>query len=116
MEAGGKPAANQSVVLGKQGKPIARTLTDDQGRFQFERIVPGEYQLATTDSIELVSCQPFDAAAPDAVPNVLMSKEAMVTRGTIKDTLFHPLFVGLVIAAAIAIPIAIAANNNDDAS
>jgi hypothetical protein len=113
MAPGGKPAAGQTVVLGKQGKVVSRTKTNAEGGFLFEKIAAGEYQLATNDSVALVQCHEANEQVADAVPSVLMGREAMLARGHLKETLFHPLFVGLVIAAAIAIPIAIAANDED---
>jgi hypothetical protein len=113
MSPGGKPAANKPVVLGKNSKAIGRVSTDANGAFSFPKVPEGEYQLATGDSVALVECHDRSKPVEGAVPSVLMSQEAMLARGHIKDHLFHPLFVGLVVAAAIAIPIAIAANDDD---
>ncbi len=118
MQTGGKPAANKTVVLGREGKPIGRAIADAEGRFQFANVKPGVYQLATTETAELVQVHPAAAAVPNAVNHVIMGGEATTARGQgfNRQMLLHPLFVGLVIAAAIAIPIAIANNDDDDAS
>lgn len=112
----GQPAAGQTVVLGQRGKVVAKTTADDDGRFQFTLKKPGEYQLATADAVAFVNCFTAATAPADAVSQILVSQDAMIARGQQPiSALLHPLVIGLVIAAAIVIPIVVS-NNKDDAS
>lgn len=112
--ANGNPANGETVILGRAGKPIAKTKSDNQGRFKFTLVRPGDYQIATRDSAAFLQCFAFDKAPQESVPQILLSKKAMIARGQQPlSVLCHPLLIGLVIAAAIAIPIAVAANNDD---
>lgn len=110
-----RPAAGRTVVLGKKGKPIAKAVADSQGMFVFKRLKPGDYQIATSEAAAFLNCHSFEAAPQNAVKRILLSQQSMIARGQQPArVLLHPLFIGLVIAAAIVIPLAVSAN--DDAS
>ncbi|QDS89226.1 hypothetical protein EC9_34230 [Rosistilla ulvae] len=112
----GKPAAGKTVVLGQQGKVVAKTAADENGRFQFTIDKPGDYQIATADAAAFLTCHTAATAPAKAVKQILVSQDAMIARGQQPiSALLHPLLIGLVIAAAIVIPIAVS-NNKDDAS
>ncbi|QDV12685.1 hypothetical protein CA51_25710 [Rosistilla oblonga] len=112
----GKPASGGTVVLGQKGKVLAKTTADESGRFQFTIEKPGDYQIASTDAAAFVTCFPAATAPKNAVKQILISQDAMIARGQQPvSALLHPLLIGLVIAAAIVIPIAVS-NNKDDAS
>jgi hypothetical protein len=116
MLPGGKPAANQTVVLGREGKLLQRVTADENGTFAFTGLKPGTYQVATRDAVALVKCLPENPTTNKEVSKeLIMSQEAMLARGNSRNALLHPFFVGLVILAAIAIPIAIS-KDNDEAS
>ncbi|MEZ6088374.1 MAG: carboxypeptidase-like regulatory domain-containing protein [Pirellulaceae bacterium] len=111
----GKPAAGKIVVLGRDGKMIAKTFADDTGRFRFTAMRSGDYQIATAEAGAFVRCYQRSVAPEGAVPQVLVSRGAMIARGQQPaSVLLHPLLIGLVIAAAIVIPIVV--SNSDDAS
>jgi Ca-activated chloride channel family protein len=42
------PLAGVSITLNRQGTVIARTTSDAGGRFRFERVVPGDYEVKAT--------------------------------------------------------------------
>lgn len=113
--ASGEPAAGVPVVLGVNGKPVGRVMADEQGRFEFGPIRPGHYQIATKDAVAVIEAHTASAAPEQALQTVEVSQGAMIARGqSPAQWLTHPLFIGLIIAAAIAIPLAIAFDDDDD--
>lgn len=116
MDSNGKPAAGRTVVLGRNGKVLTKVRADKNGRFQFNKMKAGEFQIATNDSAAFLRCVNAGAASKEAVKQVLLSRQAMIERGQQPaSVLLNPVLIGLVIAAAIVIPIAVS-NNKDDAS
>lgn len=117
LDVQGQPKANQVVVIQRQhGQPL-QTHTDPNGRFVIAGASGGLYQISTDDSVILCRCWAENTAPPGANRDVLIVSGDGVQRGQrpIGEFLFSaPVLVALVIAAAIAIPIAI--HNSQDAS
>lgn len=113
--ASGAPASGVPVVLGVKGKPVARVMADQEGRFEFGSVEPGSYQIATKEAVAVIEAHSASDAPEKAVQRVEISRPAMIARGQNPARwLTHPLFIGLVIAAAIAIPVALAVGDDDD--
>ena len=110
----GKPAAKTPVVLGVHGKPIAKVMSDEGGRFRFGPLKPGEYQIATKDAAAMLAVYSLKDKTK-AEPKLEVSKAAMIARGQSPSSILsNPWFVGLTVAAAIAIPAAIVLSDDDD--
>lgn len=117
VDAQGQPKANQVVVVQRQHAQPQQTRTDTSGRFVIDGATGGLYQVATADSVVLCRCWAENTAPPGANRDLLIVSGDGVQRGQrpIGELLFSaPVLVALVIAAAIAIPIAI--HNSQDAS
>jgi hypothetical protein len=117
VDAQGQPKANQVVIAQRQHGQPQQSRTDSDGRFVIDGASGGLYQIATADSIVLCRCWAEKTAPPGANRDLLIVSGDGVTRGQrpIGELLFSaPVLVALVIAAAIAIPIAI--HNSQDAS
>ena len=113
----GQPQAKQIVVAQRQNSQPQQTHTDQHGRFVIENASGGMYQIATANSIIICRCWAENTAPPGATRDVLIVSGDGIQRGQrpIGELLFSaPVLVALVIAAAIAIPIAI--HNSQDAS
>lgn len=113
----GQPKANEVVLVQRQHSQPLQTRTDSSGRFVVDGASGGLYQIATADSVVLCRCWAEKTAPPGANRDVLIVSGDGVQRGQrpIGELLFSaPVLVALVIAAAIAIPIAI--HNSQDAS
>jgi hypothetical protein len=114
----GRGRANQIVVIQRPGGEPRKTQTDKDGRFQLNGLTGGTYQIATLDSAAVCRCWTERTAPPAARQELLLVSGEGVQRGQypFSDMLFSaPVLIALVIAAAIAIPIAVH-NSQDDAS
>lgn len=112
--ADGQPAAEVPVVLGVEGRVVGRVLADKEGKFAIGPLKPGKYQVATRDAVAMLAVHSADAAPQDAAETIEVSRPAMIARGQTAGMLTNPWFIGLVVAAAIAIPLAIVLADDDD--
>lgn len=109
LDAQGQPQVGQQVVLaGADGAVISQTTTDEQGNFLFTGVRSGLYLVQTADSLEVCRCWVANTAPPVAEREVLLVA-GQVNRGQrpFYHVLANPLVIGVLIAAAIAIPIAV---------
>lgn len=113
----GKPAAGATVVLGVLGQPVKKITADKEGNFAFGPLEPGEYQVATRDAAAMLAVYSVAQAPRTAEESVEVSQKAMVARGQSPGGLLtNPWFWGLILIAAIAIPVGIALADDDDNS
>ncbi len=111
----GGPLAHRQLQLLQAGTPLAQTSSDSAGRFEFPRMSTGVYQLRF-DSYA-VSCRVWSArtAPPAARPEfvVLAAPDTIRGQQPLHAVFRNPLFVGLVIAAAVAIPLSTQGSKKD---
>lgn len=118
LDAGGQGLADQPVVLQQAGGAVSRTQTDGEGCFVLQRVSGGVHQVATGHG--LVTCRVWThaAAPPSATDQLTVVAGQPVVRGQqpFSCIFTNPLFIGLVIAAAIAIPLAVHNAQDDNPS
>lgn len=109
LDLAGQPQVNQKLVLLRDGKPVSECRTDAAGKFHFERLGGGLYQIGLDKAA--VACRVWAerTAPPAAKPQVLLVTGDELARGQqpFSELFTNPCFCALIIAAAIAIPIAI---------
>jgi hypothetical protein len=105
----GKPLANQRVVAIQGDRTPMQTMTDRSGRFVFVGLKAGLYQVQAEHGLAMCRCWSDSTAPPAAVNELLLVSDAQAVRGQrpFAEILSGPILIGLIIAAAIAIPIAI---------
>lgn len=110
----GQPKAGAVVRIVAEGGSEATT--DSQGRFRLKNVQAGVLHLSADNVDQAVRCWAPGTAPPRAAQRILLSSNQQIQRGQrpIADLLSGPVLIGLIIAAAIAIPIAI--HNSKDAS
>lgn len=118
VDAPGQPLTNQVVLAEPVNKPRARkveTTTDSRGRFNLVGVEPGIYAITAGDRLVVCRCWAPSTAPPSAPDKLLLVRGHMIERGQqpIADLLAGPVLIGLIIAAAVAIPIAIHNSDND---
>jgi hypothetical protein len=117
LDPSGKPLVGETVLLRQADRTLAQARSGDRGEFSFPGVRGGVYQV--TIGASAVACRAWthQAAPPAATSELPIVTHPDVIRGQqpISCLFSNPLFVGLIIAAAIAIPVAIH-NSQDDAS
>lgn len=111
---------SQTVVAllreGSESSVARRVATDANGQFAFTTVTPGTYRLQTDEGV--VRCRLWSSAAapPSAAARVLLVNDASLVRGQrpIRELFFSdPLLISVVVAAAIAIPVAVHKSRDD---
>ena len=117
VDSNGRGVRGTVVQLLREGEKRGEAITDVNGHFQFTNLSGGVYHILTPSTISLCRIWTNKAAPPSANRELLIATGDLVARGQrpICDLFFvDPLLVGIIVAAAIAIPIAIH-NSDDDA-
>lgn len=122
----GQTLASQRVSV-LQGQSTSDVITDDQGNFAVTGLTGGSYQVRVGNHCQLIRAWAPGTAPPLAVDRLMVVPQDAVVLGQDcggsvcgsgvgckPNCLRHPLILGTIIAAAIAIPIAV--DSNDDPS
>jgi hypothetical protein len=114
----GRPVIEETLELIREGQTITRAISGQDGQFRFAQVAGGIYQIRFGSS--MVVCRVWtDAAAPPVAKSQLIVLEAApVVRGQqpVSEIFRNPLFIGLLVAAAIAIPVAVHQSQGDKPS
>ncbi|HID77329.1 MAG TPA: carboxypeptidase regulatory-like domain-containing protein [Planctomycetaceae bacterium] len=116
VDAQGKPLADVPVSLRVAAGELAAGKTNAQGYFAFRGLRSGVYQIAIPAGVAMYRVWAPGTAPPAAQPGAMLVADGQTVRGQgCCQGLFgflgkHPLLTAGLIAAAIAIPIAIAAD------
>ncbi len=105
----GKPVDGMRVSIYSQDHMTAATVSDQVGAFSLVTNRGGVYELHVGDQFQIVRLWHHDTAPPSAESTILFRVEQETVRGQrpIESLFcFQPWFLGVLIAAAIAIPIA----------
>ena len=127
LNAAGKPLPNASVALfGRDGKPVVAK-TNQHGAFAYKGVKGGVYGLQSGETLRVCRVWAPKTAPPKAAKAVMLVADAKTVRGQhgppphineavkrSKRLLANPLVVAGVVGTAIAVPVAIA--NDDDSS
>lgn len=103
----GLPLAGQTVSLLQDNRIVAQAFSDNEGRFAIDNVRAGLHQVTAPGVAFSARLWTSDAAPPAAVREMLLVSGPQVERGQrpIVDLLADPIVMGLIIAAAIAIPV-----------
>jgi hypothetical protein len=117
----GAALASVPVTLRSGGQDLVATTTDRGGYFAFSGLQLGTYQILTPTTVTTYQTWTAHTAPPQAQTGVLIVVGADTVRGQQTPgerfgALGRPLLFGGLIAAAIAVPIAVANSNRQPAS
>ena len=108
----GETLANRQLRVIHGGRVVQTIRTDRAGRFKFVAARSGVYLVATANRTVSLRVWSSRTAPPTAVAEVLIQDSLNVVRGQrpLHEVLFaDPIMIGLVLAAAVAIPVVISA-------
>lgn len=117
----GTAQANKVVSVQYANQEVVRTTTDANGVFAARGLRGGQYQILTDDGISVCRLWAAETAPPSARPAALVVADGSVVRGQwgrgpmhqwVGWVKSHPYITAGAIAAAIAIPLALA--DDDD--
>lgn len=122
VNAEGEPETDVAVDLFSAGKKLATAKTDKRGCFAFTGLPGGIYQLAAAKGQGTFRMWSPGTAPPAAQPGAVVVAGQDLVRGQllpyqgtrIRSLMTNPLVIAGVVAAAVAIPIAIANADDDD--
>ncbi len=110
ISSSGAAQAGARVMFVQNGKQVAATVTDGEGYFAVKGLSGGVYQVATGESVMVYRVWAANTAPPIAHNDILLVAGENVVRGQggILYGLSNPWVIGAGVAAAIAIPVALA--------
>jgi hypothetical protein len=109
----GKPLAKVKVTLeDDQGRELAATVTDEQGQFAIQGVRGGVHQIVTPQGRWFYRLWTSEMAPPSAQQGALIVVGDTVRGAPAKFWYTNPLVIGAVVATAIAVPVAVAANQH----
>lgn len=140
VDSSGKPVVGADVVIGREMQPVALLKTDADGRYTTNELKPGIYQVASFAGVQTFRVYQNGQQPKDAVAGAIAVMDDQTLRGqscsscdspgcdgcgsgsgskggcgTLCGLLKNPLVWGVVIAAAIVLPIVLS-DDDDDAS
>jgi hypothetical protein len=116
----GAAKANTAVSIRYADHEVVRATTDENGVFAAKGLRGGQYQLLTDDGASVCRLWAADTAPPSARPAALVVSGNNVVRGQgpanswVTWMKAHPYITAGTVAAAIAVPLALADNEDDD--
>lgn len=120
VDQAGRGVSDAPVVIGQNGKPVLELRTDADGRFAAEGLKPGVYQVVSHGGLTNYRVWEEDTAPAVAKRGVIHTVDPQVARGArnggLLGVLANPLVLALIIAAAIAVPLALDDDDDHDAS
>ncbi len=121
----GGPQQDAIIHVLQEGKPIAQARTTAEGYFAVADLPGGIYQVTAGDAVGTYRVWSPGSAPPSAGPGVLLVAGQQVQAGQfglpgihdgVGAWLSNPIVVGGIIATAIAVPIAVSGNDDDNGS
>jgi hypothetical protein len=110
---------NVPVLLSQGNRELARTLSNEEGRFAIGGIRGGVYQITAGNGIAAYRVWTARTAPPAATQIALINSQSQIVRGQMP---FWDLFktdvflIGAIVATAVAIPVIVHNSRDDDDS
>ncbi len=126
VDAEGAPLVGSEVTVLYHGKEVVRGVTDDRGVFAAQGLRGGQYEVVAENCLAHCRLWTTATAPPAARPAALIVTNVDVVSGQYGSLgapggilgwmQSHPLLVAGAVVTAIAVPVAIAADDDDSAS
>lgn len=123
VDAQGVPQQGVEVAMLYQGQEVVRSVTDQRGVFAAKGLRGGQYQVVAQNHVANYRLWNAGAAPPVARPAALMVTGSDVVNGQLGGNggllqwmKNHPMMVATGVVAAIAVPVAVTASDDDSSS
>ncbi len=106
----GLTVADQTLTLSRRGETVATAVSDNQGQIAIPGLTGGQYEMHVANETSVIRIWTAKAAPPIASKNLLIVPTSQIERAQQPLGNFfaaEPVMIGVLIAAAIAIPIAV---------
>ena len=115
IDAVGQPQMGQVIVVRQPGREPITAHSDQRGQFRLNGLRAGLCRIEYGETLVACRCWSPRTAPPAARQELLLTMGESIERGQrpIADLFCGPVLIGLIIAAAIAIPIAVHNSRND---
>jgi hypothetical protein len=115
VDSAGQPLVGQAIVVRQSGREPISSHTDEGGQFRLNGLSAGLCSIEYGDAPMVCRCWSPNTAPPVATDEVLLITGEPVERSQrcIGDLLTGPVLIGLIVAAAVIIPIAVHNSQND---
>lgn len=113
VDAHGAALAGADVRMVVDGKTVAVSKTDKHGVFAVKGLAKGQYDVVAMGSKATFRCWEGKTAPPSARNGALIVTGDEVVNGQFQNLFASPWVIGGIVAAAIAIPVAINAADDD---
>jgi len=115
----GAVRVGEPVALAQGETLVAQTVTNQEGRFQFQSVRGGVYRIGSTGAVGVYRLWSGDVAPPHATAGVLLVNKDPVALGQVCPDgplywLTNPWVVAGVVVTAFAIPTILANSDDDD--
>ncbi len=107
----GAPQVNADVAVMQDGKVLTQVKTNKEGYFAVSDVNSGVYQVVSDNGFGQFRVWNSSIAPPNAQQGALVVADGSVVRGQLIDMLGNPVVLTLLVATAIAVPIAVSNNN-----
>lgn len=113
VDLAGEGLVEEKVQIFLRDRMIAETVTDKSGQFRLRVERTGAYTMKIGRAGIACRCWGHEIAPPSATEQLILLSPESTVRGQrpFADIVTNPLFVGAVIAAAVAIPIAVSSSD-----
>jgi hypothetical protein len=109
----GEPVANTTIEIRHRNQRLDVAITNEDGEFRLRVNKTGAYLITVSGMQITCRCWTATAAPPAATDDLVLMSPEKTVRGQrpFADIITNPLFVGAVIATAVAIPIAVSTSD-----
>jgi hypothetical protein len=118
VDRNGQPQAGVPVTILSDNKPVATATTDKNGIFTFRGLRGGLYHLTGANGVAAYRVWQPQLAPPGSSPSAVVIAGEDLVRGQcpapLRAILTRPLVIAGIVGAAIAIPVAIAASEDEE--
>ncbi len=120
LDGQGHPRPGAVVTINWQNRVIAAATTDRQGEFSVAGLRGGIHTVTSGPDVAPCRFWALSTSPPNVPHNLLVVSNPTTVRGNncrrhaMANMLSNPYFLGLAVGAAIIIPVAINASNDDD--